>query len=281
MQSHRLHVVSAPALPNVAGPAALIGDPARAAMLMHLMDGSSRSAGELAAVGNVSPQSASAHLKRLLEGRLLVVQQAGRIRRYALAGSAVAAAIEALAALRAEAMAPHVRGGARMRALCAARHCYDHLAGRLGVALTALLVAKRYVEAEAGAPVALTAAGTRWLARHFDVDVERLAQSRRPLLRACTDWTEQRPHIAGALGAAMLTHCRAAGWLRAGSYPRALALTPAGQQAMHALGVRLEAADIHSARPEAGCRAQAPEHRSRSGAPRLRPPHPVTTRRSA
>jgi DNA-binding transcriptional ArsR family regulator len=241
--TRRLAVLTAPDLPNVAGPAALIGDPARAAMLLLLMDGSSRSAGELAAAGNVSPQSASGHFKRLVDGKLLVVQQTGRIRRYALAGSAVAASIEALAALRADAMPPHVRGGARMRALCAARHCYDHLAGRLGVALTELLVDRRYVEAQAGVPVALTVAGTRWLTRHFAVDVALLARRRRPLLRACVDWTERRPHVAGALGAAMLAHCRAAGWLRAGTYPRALVLTPAGQQALRALGVTLDTHD--------------------------------------
>jgi len=241
--TRRLTVLAAPDLPNVAQPAALIGDPARAAMLMSLMDGSALSAGELALAGNVSPQSASGHLKRLVEGNLLVVQQAGRSRRYALAGKAVAAALEALAVLRADALPPHVRGGARMRALASARHCYDHLAGRLGVALTELLVEKRYVETEAGVPVALTAAGARWLTRHFRVDLGELARARRPLLRTCVDWTERRPHVAGALGAAMLSHCRTARWLEAGAYPRALVLTPAGQQALRALGVSLEGND--------------------------------------
>ena len=241
--ARRLTVLAAPDLPNVAHPAALIGDPARAAMLMCLMDGSVRSAGDLALAGNVSPQSASGHLKRLVEGNLLVVRQAGRSRRYALAGLAVAAALEALAALRADALLPHVRGGARMRALSTARHCYDHLAGRLGVALAELLVLWRFVVVVAGEPVALTPAGARWLERHFGVDFDELARGRRPLLRTCVDWTERRPHVAGALGAAMLSHCHAAGWLQAGAYPRALVLTPAGQQAQRGLGVSLEGND--------------------------------------
>lgn len=241
--TRRLVMLAAPDLPNVAAPAALLGHPARASMLLRLMDGSSRSAGELAVAGNVSPQSASAHLKRLVEGGLLVVHRTGRSRAYALAGTAVAAAVEALAALRADALPAHVRGGARMRALCTARHCYDHLAGRAGVALAALLVDKGYLQMRAGVHVALTPAGARWLARHFAVDVERLAQARRPLLRTCVDWTERQPHLAGALGAALLSRCRAAGWLAPGAYPRALVVTPAGAQALRALGLTLERRD--------------------------------------
>jgi DNA-binding transcriptional ArsR family regulator len=234
----RLTLLHAPPLPNVAGPAALIGDPARAAMLMHLMDGSARSAGELAAAGGVSPQSASAHLARLVDGGLLVVRPEGRSRRYALASAAVAAAVEALAALRAQSMPEHARGGARMHALCAARHCYDHLAGRLGVALTDALIARDCFTVDArGAPLALTPPGRRWLARHLQIDVDALPSTRRPLVRACTDWTERRPHLAGALGAALLARCRAQGWLVPGSFPRALNVTPAGERGLRALGV--------------------------------------------
>jgi DNA-binding transcriptional ArsR family regulator len=231
-------------LPNVAGPAALIGDPARAAMLMHLMDGGASSAGELAAVGGVSPQSASAHLARMVDGGLLVVRRVGRSREYALAGAAVAAAIEALAVLRAGSAAQHVRGGARMRALCAARHCYDHLAGRLGVALMDVLIATRcLVVDERGTPRALTPAGAQWLEQHCSIDVDDLASSRRPLLRACTDWTERRPHLAGALGAALLAHFRGARWLVPGAYPRALTVTVEGARSLRALGIDPSLAD--------------------------------------
>jgi len=234
-QSLRPTMLSPIAQPNVAAPAALIGDPARAAMLMHLMDGAARAAGELAAIGGVSPQSASGHLRRLVEGGLLVVRRSGRARHYALASAAVATAIEALAALRADAIPQHLRGGARMRALRTARHCYDHLAGQLGVALTDLLVGRRYVTV--GPAAGITPAGERWLAAQFEVDVASLRELRRPLVRTCVDWTEQRPHLAGALGAALLARCRAADWVTGGAYPRTLTITRAGLRAFDALGL--------------------------------------------
>jgi DNA-binding transcriptional ArsR family regulator len=234
------------AQPNVAGPAALIGDPARAAMLMHLMDGAARSAGELAAIGGVSPQSASGHLRRLVEGGLLVVRKSGRGRHYALASAAVATAIEALAELRADAVPHHLRGGARMRALREARHCYDHLAGRLGVALCDLLLSRGYVVAGAAADV--TPAGERWLVARLGVDVAALRNARRPLVRTCIDWTERRPHVAGALGAAVLARFRDAQWVIAGSYPRALVLTHTGLRALESLGLPLSASDTPAQR---------------------------------
>jgi DNA-binding transcriptional ArsR family regulator len=233
-------LLSPVAQPNVAAPAALIGDPARAAMLMHLMDGAARGAGELAAIGGVSPQSASGHLRRLVEGGLLVVRRNGRAREYALASAAVATAIEALAALRADAIPQHLRGGARMQALRVARHCYDHLAGELGVALADLLVSRRYVTL--GPAAGITPSGERWLAAHFGVDASSLRELRRPLVRTCVDWTERRPHLAGALGAALLERCRAADWVTHGAYPRTLAITRTGRRAFEALGLPMAGA---------------------------------------
>ena len=204
-------------LPNVAQVGALIGDPVRAAMLGALMDGSERPAGELAELSGISPQTASAHLARLLDGGLLAVNQHGRHRYYRLRDADVAHAIETLSVA-----ADLARAGRRRidPALRRARRCYDHVAGELGVAICDALIADNRVIA-GGDGYTLSAGGRDWLERlHLALPPE----SKRPLVRPCLDWTERRPHLAGWLGAAIFVFLEGKGALRRVGGSRSLEL---------------------------------------------------------
>ena len=189
----------------LASAAALLGDPSRAAMVLALMDGRSRSAKKLALDAGVTPQTASAHLRKLVAAGMLVWQEEGRSKYFRLAGADVAQAVEALSQLGPKELPPAARE------LCFARCCYDHLAGRLGVAVTDRLLHP----------------GNTVLA-DLKITVE---SSRRPLFRCCTDWTERRPHVAGALGAALLRHYLKERWLERVKDSRRLIVTPRGSEA--------------------------------------------------
>jgi DNA-binding transcriptional ArsR family regulator len=211
--------------------AALAGDPARAAMLAVLMDGRARTATELAHAAGITPQTASGHLARLAEAGLLAVARQGRHRYHRLASPAVARMLEGVMAVAAGAVAPAPRRepGPRDAALREARTCYDHLAGRLAVAMADSLVARGAVELgpDGGA---LTPAGEVFL-RGLGVDID-AASGRRIFCRPCLDWSERRPHIAGALGAALLRTCLDRGWLRRTEGSRAVVVTPGGRLAL-------------------------------------------------
>jgi DNA-binding transcriptional ArsR family regulator len=194
---------------RIAATAAMLADPSRAAMLLALMDGRSRSAKKLALDAGVTAQTASAHLRKLVGARMLIWQGRGRCKYFSLAGSEVAQALEALSGIGAEHVLP-----AAARELRFARCCYDHLAGRLGVALTERLLRP----------------GNSVL-HDLDIDLAALERLRRPLFRCCTDWTERRPHVAGALGAALLRRYKDERWLVAVENSRKLMLTPAGESA--------------------------------------------------
>ncbi|UHC14407.1 ArsR family transcriptional regulator [Methylobacterium currus] len=219
--------------------AALVGDPARAGMLTVLMDGRALTAAELARAAGVTPQTASGHLAQLAEAGLLTVARQGRHRYHRLASPAVARMLEGVmvvaAGTTAPARPPSVRPvGPRDAALREARTCYDHLAGRLAVAMAESLVARGAVElGEDGG--ALTPAGETFL-RGIGVDLAAASQTRHPrrrmFCRPCLDWSERRPHIAGALGAALLTTCLDRGWLRRSEGSRAVAVTPGGRLAL-------------------------------------------------
>jgi DNA-binding transcriptional ArsR family regulator len=194
---------------GIAATAAMLADPSRAAMVLALMDGRSRSAKKLALDAGVTAQTASAHLRKLVSAKMLVWQGRGRFKYFSLAGSEVAQAVEALSGIDTERTLP-----AAARDLRFARCCYDHLAGRLGVALTErLLRPANTVLADLG------------------IDLAALETSRRPLFRCCTDWTERRPHVAGALGAALLRRYQDERWLVAVEDSRKLLVTPAGESA--------------------------------------------------
>jgi len=192
---------------RIASAAAMLADPSRAAMVIALMDGRSRSAKKLALDAGVTPQTASAHLRKLVAANILVWQGSGRSKYFSIAGSEVAQAVEALSEIGADSLPPAARE------IRFARCCYDHLAGQLGVCITERLLRP----------------GNRALA-NLGIDLAALESARRPLFRCCTDWTERRPHIAGALGAALLRHYKEKRWLLPVEESRKLVVTPPGRQ---------------------------------------------------
>lgn len=216
--------------PHVAKIAALIGDPARANILKALMDGRARTAKELAQIAGVSPQTTSGHLAKLSEGGLLGLAKQGRHRYYHLANAQVATAIESLMALAGEQPLPKHHHHTRVAgALRAARTCYDHIAGRLGVCLFDQLVARGCLlpSGASDEDFVVTAAG-RQLFAALQIDVDRLAGGQRRFARACLDWSERSPHLAGSLGAALAKRCFDLGWLERRRDSRAVSLTRAG-----------------------------------------------------
>jgi DNA-binding transcriptional ArsR family regulator len=221
--------------------AALFADETRAACLLALLDGRAWTAGELARHAGVAASTLSEHLGKLVAGGLLAEERQGRHRYVRLAGARVAQLVEDLAAQvapRSAAPRPRtLRAASAGSAMARGRTCYDHLAGRLGIALTDALTARRLLRQDTG--FALTDAGLAWF-RTAGIRLDRAG--RRPLARACLDWTERRPHLAGAAGAALCRHALDAGWcVRIGS-ERAVRVTPEGERALsELLGIEAEA----------------------------------------
>ncbi len=220
--------------------AALIGDPTRAAMLTSLMDGRALTASELAGAAGITAQTASGHLSRLTESGLLAMQRQGRHRYHRLASAAVAQMLEGIMAVAADQYGPRPRKvvtGPRQAALRQARTCYDHLAGVLAVAIADRMVAREHVElgADGGR---LTEAGATFL---HGLGIHPQPGRRGAVFcRPCLDWSERRPHIAGAVGAALCTACLERGWVRRVEDSRALTVSPAGRLALDAaFGTRL------------------------------------------
>lgn len=214
--------------PDIALIAALVGDPARANMLTALMGGKALSAGELAAEAGVTLPTASSHLAKLQAGGLVAVEQQGRHRYFRLAGPDIAQMLESLMGLAARIGHVRTRPGPRDPALREARICYDHLAGDQGVRLFDSLLQRRLIR-KIRDRVELTAAGEAFVAG-FGIDLVALKHSRRPLCRTCLDWSVRRPHLAGALGAALLHRLAALGWARRERASRAVAFTPSGRR---------------------------------------------------
>lgn len=215
--------------PDIASLAALIGDPARAAMLSALMSGMALTAGELAREAGVTAQTASGHLARLTEGGLLAVEILGRHRYFRLADADVAGALEGLMDLAAKTGRLRTRPGPRDEAMRIARVCYDHLAGTLGVRLHAALIDQGLIVATADG-LGLSDKGLARF-RAEGVDVASLTAKGRQPCRACLDWSERRHHMAGSLGAALLILFTRRGWLRRETASRALVFGPRGRDA--------------------------------------------------
>lgn len=219
---------------DLATPARLMGEPARAAMLVALLDGRTLPASELAAIARVKPSTASAHLAQLVEGGLVTDRRLGRHRYFTLAGPDVADAVEALQRIAPRQSVNSYRQSATAVRLAEARSCYDHLAGRLALRLADELVAE-------GAIAPLTAGETgRMLgsdgplaARLQLEEVE--TDGRRPVVRGCLDWTERRPHIAGRLGAHLLARLLAEGWVSRIPGERSLTVNEVGRAALVSL----------------------------------------------
>jgi DNA-binding transcriptional ArsR family regulator len=191
-----------------------------------LMDGTRRPAGELARAAGVSPSTASEHLSVLVDAGLVTCQSQGRHRYYALAGGEVATALESLGMLADTTPVSGYRRSRQAEYLAAARFCYDHLAGRLGTGLTDAWVRSGWLAGRD--ELTLTDAGAVGL-REIGVDVDGAVTARRATTRVCPDWTERRPHLAGALGSAVGTRFLDAGWVVRHRSGRGLDVTPAGR----------------------------------------------------
>jgi DNA-binding transcriptional ArsR family regulator len=220
---------------RIAATAALLGDPARANMLAALLDGRALTAKELAYAAHVTPQTASGHLARLSDGGLLTGEKQGRHRYYRLASPLVGQMLEGVMAVTGPEppRATSWRGGEALRT---ARTCYDHLAGRLGVALADALSERGHVALGTdGGEV--TEQGTRFL----DEFGAPPAPGRRVFCRPCLDWSERRPHLAGRVGAALACRCFELGWIARQRDTRAVAITAAGREGFRAtFGIALE-----------------------------------------
>ena len=197
---------------DLAPVAVLLGDRARVAMLAALADGRALPAGELARRAGIHPATATAHLRRLVDGGLVRVRAQGRHRYHELASPQVAAALEALAQIAPPAPIRSLRQHSAASALAEARTCYDHLAGRRGVELRDRLLAAGALRVADDRDHVLTPRGEQ-LVIGLGVDLAGLGTSRRVFARACLDWTERRPHLAGALPAALTARFLDGGWL--------------------------------------------------------------------
>ena len=222
--------------------AALIGDPARAAMLTSLMDGRALTATELARAAGITAQTASGHLARLTAAGLLAMERQGRHRYHRLGSVAVAQMLESMMSIAANPSSPRPRTvvtGPRQIALRQARTCFDHLAGVLAVAIADRMVARGHVELSADGGH-LTEAGRVFLI-NLDIDPQPNGKRRGAVFcRPCLDWSERRPHIAGQVGAALCRACLDRGWLRRIEGSRAVSISPAGRLALdRAFGAHL------------------------------------------
>lgn len=214
--------------PNIARVAALIGDPARAGILLALMRGQALTASELAGAAGVGLSTASSHLAQLAAGGLIAARKAGRHKYFALTGEDVARVIEALMGFAGAASGPKRQPGPRDPALRKARVCYNHLAGEKGVRLYDSLLARGFVTA-APDGLALSDAG-REFALGFGLGPDALAGGRPPQCRECLDWSVRRSHLGGRVGRAFLAAVEARGWAHRVQGTRVLAFTSEGER---------------------------------------------------
>lgn len=215
--------------PNIAQIAALIGDPARANMLMALMSGKALTATELAAEAGVTIQTASSHLAKLEQGTLIGQNKQGRHRYFSIADPEIAELLERMTGLAERRGLQRTRTGPKDPVLRKARVCYDHLAGELAVKLFERLIAERKLKlGEDGEPT-LSSPGKRFFSE-FGVDVTSLEKSRRPICRSCLDWSVRRNHLAGGLGAALLNRFFELNWAIREKDSRAIVFSPSGER---------------------------------------------------
>jgi DNA-binding transcriptional ArsR family regulator len=215
--------------PDLAWIASVVGDPARLRILLSLMDGRARTAKELAFLARIAAPTASGHLSKLLDSRLVAVEPQGRHRYYRIASPLVAQMVETMSVVAGETSRTHSRRRRVDPALAAARTCYDHLAGRLGVAISDALQAHGHIAfGDGGGEV--TASGRAFFSG-LGLDLEGRGQGRRVFCKPCLDWTERRYHMAGAVGASFCAHCVSAGWVRRLRDNRAVEVSAEGRAA--------------------------------------------------
>ncbi len=218
--------------PNIARTAALIGDIARASMLSALMSGKALTASELAREAGVTIQTASSHLSKLEQGRLLKVRKQGRNKYFELASQDVANVLEGLMGLEAGTRPLKTRTGPSDAALRHARVCYNHLAGDMGIQLYDSLLANQYLKL-ANEKLILTSKGAQFVTE-FGIDIEHLQSAKAPVCRECLDWSERRSHLAGSLGRAFLQRFETLKWIKREEGSRIVKFSRHGDDAFNA-----------------------------------------------
>jgi len=222
--------------PNITRIAAAIGDPVRAGMLSALMAGRALTATELARHTGITKQTGSTHLRRLLDAKLIAMHAQGRHRYFAIANEDVAQLLERMSGVAADATVNRIATGPNDAALRRARVCYDHLAGELAVALFERFARARWLD-DRSSLLTLTVEGIAPL-QNFGIDVEQVRARPRVMCRACMDWSERRPHLAGALGAAILARLLDQALAKRNGTSRAIAFTPRGERTfLQAFGI--------------------------------------------
>ncbi len=213
---------------NISSVAHLIAEPVRSVMLITLADGSTMSAGALAAAAGVTAQTASSHLAKLLDGGLLSVESKGRHRYYRLAGAHVSHVLESLASVGPVTPAWRNTPNRSAQALRFARCCYDHLAGQISIAVTQSMLTRGFIVEASERRYALTTPGREWL-QQLGIDIgDHPAFGQTEHARQCLDWTERQFHVAGPLGARLMDAFLAWGWVRKSSTTRSVTVTPLG-----------------------------------------------------
>ena len=235
--------------PNIAHVAALIADPSRARMLMTLLGGQTLMASELARIAAITPQTASWHLTKMVDGGLLHSVYRGRNRYFYLGSPEVAHVLETLSLVAKPTQVRSLRQSDEVRALRFARTCYDHLAGEVGVAVTSRLLSLGWLVPN-GRDFAVTEDGASEFRKWFGMELDGIRLSRRVFARQCLDWSERRHHVAGVLGAIMTTRFFELGWIRRKPGTRAVIVTEAGAAGLlETLGLPIHELTSHGHRP--------------------------------
>jgi DNA-binding transcriptional ArsR family regulator len=211
--------------------ASLIGDPVRATIMWNLMDGKALTATELALSSDTSPQNISMHLAKLVQAGLLSVENQGRHRYYKYSRKEIAYAIEALTTLLSPSTTKENFNNEPFQAIKYCRSCYDHLAGKVGVAITDRLLKQRIIVTD-GKSFEVTNKGKKWFS-DLGINIGELQLQRRSFLRPCLDWSERRHHIGGSLAAALLDKMLLSDWIRRTKNSRAIVITSKGQKVFY------------------------------------------------
>lgn len=211
--------------------AALIGDPTRATILWTLLDGRAFTATELAIAANTSPQNISMHLNKLLQAGLLSADHRGRHRYYGYSRKEIAYAIEAMTSLIPQGNPASQREKTILSPVKYCRTCYDHLAGKVGVAVTDRMLQQKIITDQRGVFI-VSNKGEKWFGG-LGIDMDNLRQQRRSFLRPCLDWSERQYHMAGSLAAALLDTMLAGDWIRKTKNSRAIVITAKGEKKLY------------------------------------------------
>lgn len=213
--------------PNIAEVASLLSETSRATILASLMDGRFHTASELAYMAAIKPQTASFHLAKLVDGKLVTVEKQGRHRYFQLANKEITQFIESFLAISPLPEVRSLKQSSQVKLLQEARTCYDHLAGKLGVALTDSMLDAGYLE-KVEKEFVVTPSGEQFFT-DFGIDLNKIRKKRRSFSNVCLDWSERRHHLAGALGHELLTHFLDLGWIMRVPSIRAIKITEVGK----------------------------------------------------